>query len=133
MSRPSTCARVAAVIAIAALSVAAASCHNNTGPKPVYVAYNAGNNQTATAGTAVAIPPSVIVQDQQFKPVQSVLIIYSVTQGGGSITGDSAYSDVNGIATVGSWTLGPTPGPNQLTITAQGLSGSGLTFSATGN
>jgi adhesin/invasin len=130
----SRCARVAAAIAgAAALSVAASSCHGTTEPKASSVGYNGGNNQVAPHGTTLPVNPSVIVLNQQFAPVQGFKIIFSVTGGGGSITGDTAISDASGIATVGSWTLGPAIGPNQLTIYAYGLSGSGLTFSATGN
>src|SRR5205823_6561223 len=38
----------------------------------------------------------------------------------------------SGVATVGSWTLSATAGPNTLTATSTGLSGSPVTFSATG-
>jgi hypothetical protein len=38
----------------------------------------------------------------------------------------------DGVAAVGSWTLGGTPGENTLTATATGLTGSPVTFTATG-
>src|SRR5207249_8795640 len=38
----------------------------------------------------------------------------------------------SGVATVGSWTLGMTAGTNTLTATAPGLTGSPVTFTATG-
>src|SRR5205814_1703774 len=41
-------------------------------------------------------------------------------------------SDASGIATVGSWTLGPTAGQNTLMATSGSLSGSPVTFTATG-
>jgi len=41
-------------------------------------------------------------------------------------------TDASGIATVGSWTLGTTAGTNTLAATAGGLTGSPLTFTATG-
>jgi Leishmanolysin len=43
-----------------------------------------------------------------------------VTAGGGSITGATAVTNASGVATVGSWTLGPVAGPNTLTATVAG-------------
>jgi adhesin/invasin len=135
MTVHSLCARAATVISMsAAVVVAAASCHStNNGPTPTSIVFNAGQNQVAAKGTTLPINPSVQILDPQFNGVQSVRVIFAVTSGGGSITGDTAYSDANGIATVGSWTLGPNPGANTLTATSFGLQGSPLTFTATGN
>ncbi len=96
------------------------------------IALNAGNNQSATAGTAVSIAPSVIVKDTDGNPVSGVSVTFAVGTGGGSVTGGSATTNAAGIATVGSWTLGATAGPNTLTATSTGLSGSPVTFNATG-
>ena len=79
---------------------------------------HAGDNQTATAGTAVAIAPAVLLTDQQGQPVPGVAVTFVVVSGGGSVTGASAVSDTLGVATVGSWTLGTEPGPNRLTAIA---------------
>ena len=96
------------------------------------IAINGGNSQTATVGTAVATLPSVIVRDVQNNPVSGVSVTFSVATGGGSITGGTTTTNASGIATVGSWGLGTTPGSNTLTATSPGLTGSPLTFTATG-
>src|SRR5207248_2211845 len=96
------------------------------------IAVNAGNNQTVTAGTAVQIAPSVIVKDASGNPVPGVAVTFAVTPGNGSITGASQTTDAGGIATVGSWTLDMTAGKNTLTATAGGLTGSPVSFTATG-
>jgi hypothetical protein len=97
------------------------------------IAVNAGNNQTATAGTAVATPPSVIVKDANNNPVAGVLVTFAVASGGGSVVPTTAVTTgSNGIAAVTSWTLGPAAGTNTLTATAPGLAGSPVTFTATG-
>ncbi|MCX6222965.1 MAG: autotransporter-associated beta strand repeat-containing protein [Bacteroidia bacterium] len=96
------------------------------------IAINAGNGQSATAGTAVAILPSAIVKDVYNNPVSGVAVTFAVASGGGSGTGFNATTDVNGIATVGSWTLGATAGTNTLTATSGTLTGSPVTFTATG-
>ena len=96
------------------------------------MAVNAGNTQSTPVGAAVTTAPSVVVRDASNMPVANVGVTFAVASGGGSIPGANAVTDVNGIATVGSWTLGATAGANTLTATVDGLTGSPLTFSATG-
>jgi probable HAF family extracellular repeat protein len=96
------------------------------------IALNTGNNQSATVGTPVATPPSVKVTDAGNNPVAGVAVTFAVTVRGGSLTGATATTDASGIATVGSWTLGTKSGTNKLTATAAGLTGSPVTFIATG-
>jgi hypothetical protein len=87
--------------------------------------------QTAAAGTNVPIAPSVKVTDALGNPIANVLVTFNVTAGGGSVTGPAANSDINGIASVGAWTLGKGIGPNTLTATANGIDGA-VSFSASG-
>lgn len=96
------------------------------------IALNAGNSQSAVAGTAVTTLPSVIVKDENNDPVIGVSVTFEVASGGGSITGGTATTGPDGIATVGSWTLGTTAGTNTLTATSGSLTGSPVTFTATG-
>lgn len=91
---------------------------------------NAGNNQSAVAGQAVPVPPSVKITDASGNPVAGVNVTFTVTSGGGSVSGGSTVSDAAGIATVGSWTLGF--GGNSLSASSPGLSGSPVIFTATG-
>jgi hypothetical protein len=60
-------------------------------------------------------------------------VTFAVASGGGTITGASAVTNSSGIATVGSWTLGPTAGTNTLTATLAGATGSPVTFTANGS
>ncbi len=96
---------------------------------PAQLSISAGDDQTATAGTAVAIPPAVMVASAAGTPLQGVAVSFSVTAGGGSVTGANATTDDQGVAAVESWMLGTTVGTNELTVVASGLS---ATFSATG-
>ena len=96
------------------------------------LAIQAGDNQTATAGSQVAVDPAVLVTDGGGNPVAGVAVTFAVATGGGSIGGANAVTDASGIAEVGGWTLGPITGPNTLTATSAGLSGSPVTFHATG-
>jgi adhesin/invasin len=88
-----------------------------------------GNDQTATVGTAVAIKPQVLATDADDNPVNAVPVTFAVTAGGGSITGATPNTGTNGLATVGSWTLGSAEGANQLTATVSGVGT--VTFNAT--
>ena len=97
------------------------------------IALKAGDAQSASAGAAVAIAPSVVVTDAKSKPVAGVSVTFAVATGGGSVTGPSAKTNASGIAKVGSWKLGTTAGANTLTVTSAGLTGSPVTFTATGN
>jgi len=93
------------------------------------LARNAGDNQTAIAGSAVPIPPSVIVKDANGNPKSDVSVTFAVTSGGGSVTGATVTTNASGIATVGSWTLGPVTGANVLSATSGTLTA--VTFTAT--
>lgn len=95
------------------------------------IAIHLGNNQSAAPGASVTIPPAVKVTDANANPVADVQVTFAVASGGGSITGESSRTDASGVATVGSWTLGPAAGTHTLTATAAGLSGSPITFNAT--
>ena len=55
---------------------------------------------------------------------------FSPSTGGGTITGDTATSGSNGVATVGSWTLGTAAGSNTLRGSITGLTP--VTINATG-
>lgn len=76
---------------------------------------------SATVGTDAAVKPAVRVTDSFGNAVSGVAVNFAVTAGGGSITGGSQTSGSDGIARVGSWTLGTTAGVNTLTVTSSGL------------
>jgi hypothetical protein len=88
---------------------------------PGAVAITAGNDQSALVGTAVPTAPQVRVTDVQNNPVPGVEVVFAVTQGGGGIVGSPVATDANGLATLGSWTLGAVVGLNALTATVSGL------------
>ena len=83
----------------------------------------AGMTNEGAAGTAVTTRPSVQLKDQFGNPVAAATVTFSVISGGGSITGATATTDANGVATVGGWTLG--------TGTVQTLRANSGTLSAT--
>ncbi len=97
---------------------------------PAVASINAGNNQTTTVATAVSVRPSIKVIDVEGFPVPDLAVSFTVSAGGGAITGGNAVTDVQGIATVGSWTLGTRSAENTLTATVASASGGPIIFSA---
>lgn len=101
---------------------------------PASVAINAGNAQIAAPGTNVPIAPSVVVRDGLGSGVAGLTVTFATVSTVGSITGPVATTDVNGIATVGSWNLAA--GTNVLSATVSGVGtipGNPAIFTATGS
>jgi adhesin/invasin len=93
----------------------------------------AGNNQTAPAGNAVPVAPGVRVSDQYGNLVEDAPVTFSVLSGGGSATGAFRTTGAQGVATVGSWTLGPVTGIQTLVarVEESGVSNNPVLFTAT--
>jgi alpha-tubulin suppressor-like RCC1 family protein len=89
-----------------------------------------GNNQSATAGTALLVSPAVKVFDAGGNPVPGVSVRFEIQTGGGSVTGGFATTGPDGIARVESWILGPA-GVHSLRAIVEGLESQPVSFSAT--
>ncbi len=102
-------------------------CHSSdaTAPRevriPATLAIYAGDDQSSVAGSAVPIAPAVQVTDSSGLPVQSVTVHFRTAMYSGSLTDSVRTTDANGIATVGSWTLGDALGMNRLWASVNGL------------
>lgn len=94
------------------------------------------NGQSAHVGTAVPNAPAVkvelVVAGKGLTPLAGATVTFTVGDGGGIVSGGVVITDTNGMASVGSWRLGSTPGPNTLTVTVSPLPDVLLTFVATG-
>src|SRR6185369_8397190 len=77
-----------------------------------------GDSQTATAGSAVAVNPSVRVLDTFNNPVSGVTVTFTVQNGGGSTSATNVATDASGLASTG-WTLGTTVGKNNNVLLAE--------------
>lgn len=97
---------------------------------PASLSKNAGDLQTAVAGAAVSVPPSVIVKDINGNVVSNVSVTFAVVGGGGIISSTTSLTNSLGIATLASWTLGTTAGTNSISATVGSLAA--ITFSASG-
>jgi adhesin/invasin len=102
---------------------------------PSALVTDAGDNQSASVGAPVGIPPRVRANDAFGNPVSGVQVTFTVTAGEGEVTDPVQVTDALGLASVGSWTLGPETGQNNNTLAAAtpGLDGSPLVFTASAN
>jgi hypothetical protein len=101
------------------------------GPAALLTA-NSTTSQSALVGQPVPATPSVRVTDLDANPIAGVNVTFAITSGNGSMTGGAQVTNSQGVATVGSWTADANPGTNTMTATSAGLSGSPITFTATG-
>lgn len=83
--------------------------------------FRAGDAQTAVVGQAVETPPSVQVRTGDGEVFPGLAVVFSVVEGGGTVTGASQVTDREGRATVGSWVLGTAVGANRLRASVEGL------------
>ena len=106
---------------------------NYTAGAASMIAVNAGDNQSAMVGAAVTTAPSVLVSDASGNPVSGTSVTFAVASGGGGLASSGTVTtNSSGIATAPAWTLGTTAGSNTLIATSGSLSGSPVTFTATG-
>lgn len=96
------------------------------------ISANSTLSQSAQVSTNVDSPPSVRVTDAGGLPVSGITVGFAVTAGGGSVAPSSVVTDGSGVATLTSWTVGGSLGANTVQASVPGLSGSPITFSATG-
>ena len=78
------------------------------------VQVSAGDGQTADINSDVATAPAVIVKNANGVALPGVSVTFVVKQGGGSVGSPTAITNAQGIASAGSWTLGGTPGINEV-------------------
>ena len=91
-----------------------------------------GDNQTADPATTVAVAPSVKVVDTAGRPVSGASVVFSVGDGVGTVTAGTQTTSSAGVATVGSWKLGATPGVTNTLLVSVGSLDDVFTATATG-
>lgn len=94
------------------------------------LAIESGDEQIGIPSEALDASLEVIVTDGT-NPVAGVTVAWAVGSGGGSVSAATSVTDSDGIATV-DWTLGPDTGPQACIAQVAGLTGSPLSFIATG-
>lgn len=124
---------------VSALLAALAGCGGDDGappPPPVWVpttVTTAGSGQTGFVGETLPIPISVLVLDQDGRPLPDVRVDFAVTAGGGAVGDPTTATDATGVAAT-TWTLGISVGTanNGVAATVEGYGGGAATFSASG-
>ena len=109
----------------------AVACGGGSDPPddPADIEVFGGNGQRAQPGHPVPIDPSVVVSNVNGRPLAGVTVTFAVASGGGVVFGAVATTGSDGIAAVGQWNMGPSPGSNTLTASVTGLPS--VTFTAT--
>ncbi|HUG28598.1 MAG TPA: Ig-like domain-containing protein [Gemmatimonadales bacterium] len=80
-----------------------------------------GDNQSANSGTLIADPLVIRVVDAKEQPLADISVGFSVTAGGGQLTGFNANSGADGLVSISGWTLGTTPGSNRVRASSIGV------------
>jgi hypothetical protein len=77
-----------------------------------------GNFQVAPPGAKLLTSPAVWIADEYGNrvPRAGIPVTFTVREGGGSVTGNSTVTNAEGVARVGSWTLGPARVENGFTL-----------------
>ena len=126
----------AGLAAVAILALGCSSGDGGTGPSQTAttIAVASGSVQTATVGTTLPTPIGVRVTDAGGDGVAGVAVTFAVTAGGGAVAAAAPVTtNAQGVAST-TWTIGTVGGVsnNVATATAAGLSGSPVTFRASG-
>lgn len=100
---------------------------------PATLEVHDGDDQVALVGTDVPVPPAVLIKDEGGQPVKDARVHWTVTTGGGTVVPVVVYSDVDGIARVDRWTLGPTYGINTLEAWGFGISDGAVPYGSPHN
>ncbi len=75
---------------------------------------------SAPVGTALRIPPNVVVSDSFANPLRGLTVRFHLESGGGMILDSVKVTDSVGRAVLGGWTLGPTARVNVVSATVDG-------------
>ena len=86
-----------------------------------------GNNQSGLAGTTLTLPVVLAAADQYGNKADGVVANFSVTTGGGALSGFTATSAADGTITMPRFTLGKSALPQQIIAS---ISGKSVTVSA---
>jgi hypothetical protein len=108
-------------ITVSGLPPVTISVNGKAGPA-ASIAFTAGANQSALAGTAPAVAPVAQVRDQFGNGVAGASVLFTVADGDGTVAGSAATTDASGNATALQWKLGKSAVPQSLRVTSGGFS-----------
>ena len=132
--RPNSVLLLTSLIALAACGGSPSAPSNNPPgtPRTAYrITIYTGDGQVGPKGSALPGPLCTNVFDGQGNLMANVMVTYTVTTGGGQMQDPiSVPTNSNGIATSGTWTLGPAAGTQTVTASTAGVAQT-VTFTAT--
>lgn len=106
------------------------SCSEPSAPRtPTSISVVAGTEQSAAVTTALAEPVVVEVRDNSDRPVSGVVVTWTVSEGGGTVTPSTTTTNGSGRAQV-LWTLGTSAGVNRLSAGVEGVAPTNVTARA---
>lgn len=100
-------------------------------PVASQISLASGDGQAAPIGAVLMLPLVVRVSADDHRPVPNTTVNWAVATGGGAVSAATSTTDADGLAKINA-TLGAAAGANTFTATAAGLTGSPVTFTATG-
>ena len=109
-------------------------CDGGTEPLPptsVHVTATTPTSIGGTVGTDVQPAPAVRATDERGRPVAGTVITFRVATGGGTVSTSKVTTNADGLAVLGSWTLGGAAGTQ--TLTAALGDAAGVTFTVVAN
>jgi hypothetical protein len=119
------------VIALGACGGYSSAPASSTPPVATRITIYTGDGQTAPKGSVLADPLCTNVFDASGRLMYGVMVTYTVATGGGQLQlPTTVATDTRGIATSGTWTLGPAAGTQTVTASTAGVAAS-VTFTAT--
>jgi hypothetical protein len=125
-----SCSRALAALLLG-IAITTGGCKDGTEPPvPGSLQIMAGNGQTAAAGTAVTVPPSVKLLTTKGNPLGGATVTFASSTNG-VVTPTERTTDAQGIATLTSWTLPTQAGSHQLTVSSAGVSSVVISATAT--
>lgn len=115
--------RQLSAVSLSACIALVSACSDSAGPPSVgplaTVSITSGDNQSALAGTALAIPPVVVPLDDQSRTVPNETATFSVIAGGGRVNSTTGTVNSDGSITAPTWTLGKSAVTQQLMVTVE--------------
>jgi len=107
--------------AFAVVCVTFAACTLTTdSSEPSTMVKSRGDGQTAAVNTLLPVPLEVVVVNQFGEPLKDVTVNWTITSGGGLISGTPTVTDANGATSI-TYTTGSTSGTATINAQVHGL------------
>lgn len=93
-------------------------CSDSSGPPAggATLVIRSGNNQNALAGTALPAPVVVALQDASGNPIAGQTATFTITAGGGFLSGSTGQTNPDGTITAPTWRIGKSDVPQKMQV-----------------